>query len=284
MSMGPPPTAVQNLPILETAAAAYRKVFGQLPLLLRAALLPFLISTAIALAAQGLESIALRVILGLLNLAPYTLFGVAWHRLVLLGPQAATPPLLARWEARHWRFCGYALILALVNFILVRMLVLLGGGSQSDAPQEIGMGGPLSLILASWVVFLIIIYAVTRVSFVFPAVAVDENYGLGDSWRHTRGQVARIVLTLVLALFPLMLAGMTVIGVIIAVIAGGETPGPNEAFAGDVLFNLLIFLSMALSVSVMSTAFRTCTGWVPAPPGPPAPPAPGGDAPFDRED
>ena len=68
----------------------------------------------------------------------------------------------------------------------------------------------------------------------------------------------------------------------------GEAPGPNEVFAADLLFNLLGFLSMALSVSVMSTAFRICTGWVPPPPGPPAPattPSPGdGGAPFDRED
>ncbi len=287
MSMGPPPAVVQNLPILETATTAYAKVFGQLPLLLRAALLPFLLSAVLALAAQGTENTPLRVILGLLNLLPYTLFGVAWHRLILLGPQAAAPPVMVRWEARHWRFCAYAMILALMNFALLQLLALLAGGATTDPPQETGIGAPLSMTLASLVMFLAIIFVVIRFSFVFPAVAVDENYGLGNSWRHTRGQVARLLLTLLLTLFPLMLGGMTLIGIIVTIMAGGATPGPREAFAADLLFNLLGFLSMGLSVTVMSTAFRICTGWVPAPPGPPAPattPGPGGGgAPFDRE-
>ena len=69
-------------------------------------------------------------------------------------------------------------------------------------------------------------------------------------------------------------------------------PGIVGVYAGMslstyLLFNLLGFLFMGLSVTVMSTAFRICTGWVPAAPGPSAPattPSPGGGgAPFDTE-
>ena len=93
MSMGPPPAALQRVPIRETARAAYRTVFGQLDQLARAALLPFLLNTVLAaptLLAAG--NPILFVVMLLLTLVPYTLFGVTWHRLTLLGQPSAPAP------------------------------------------------------------------------------------------------------------------------------------------------------------------------------------------------
>jgi len=87
MSMGPPPKAVQDLPVGDTVKAAFNSVFGRFPELIRAALVPIAISFllfGLQLAVRGSPAVA--VLVELLLLLPYTLFAVAWHRVVLLGP------------------------------------------------------------------------------------------------------------------------------------------------------------------------------------------------------
>lgn len=269
MSMGPPPSAVQSVPVGETVATAYRTVFGQLDQLARAAAVPFLFSVFLFALTPMTDSPAVSVLLTLLNLVPHTIFAVAWHRLVLLGAQTAPASVAPAWHRRHWRFYSYALLLALMNAALLLGLQAATGGLALNEAGEISPDQSASFAGAALVGLLLLFYVVMRLSFVFPAVAVDEDYRLGNAWRHTGGQGLRLMLIVFLALTPVLLLGWTVLGVILSALArdGVSTFDSGVAFLAT---SALGYLSLALSLTVVSTAFRICTGWVAAIPGPPA--------------
>lgn len=288
--MGPPPSAVQLVPIGETIRIAYASVFGQIGLVAKAAFLPFLISAVLvvpSLTAHG--NLLLFLIVILLRLVPYTLFGVTWHRLILLGTGVAPPIVFPGWHRRHWRFYGFALAITAMTTSLIAVVGLTsfgvaGGEAESGSgpgSAEVTLGALMAILIA----LLLAIYVMLRLSFVFPAVAVDESYGLGDAWRHTRGQGLRLMLVMFLTLAPVTLVGWMLIAILVAPFTGPPGAGSVAVSGGVIAYTLgtaLGYLSLALSLTVISSAFRICTGWIPAPP-PPATGAGSRDASFDEE-
>ncbi len=289
MSVGPPPQAVQDLPIGDTVKAAYVSVLGGFAGLVRVALVPLAMSIllyGLQLALRG--STAVTVLVELLLLVPYTLFAVSWHRTVLLG-QAATPtPMVPVWQNRHWRFLGYTLIVTAISY----GFTLLYGPFVAPIATDGSAPSPwLGLLLMFMLLFGT--YVVLRLSFVFPAVAVDESYRFADSWRHTKGQGLRLMAAMFLALLPAMAGIMIILQFLLNVmgpLSGPATsmePGADGSFimgpTAQLIDLVLRYLLIALSLSVISTAFRTCTGWVPDLPGPPLAPLTGG-GPDDDQD
>jgi hypothetical protein len=135
---------------------------------------------------------------------------------------------------------------------------------------------------------LVLTYVMMRLSFVFPAVAVDEAYRLKHSWTHTKGQGLRLLGALILTAIPMLALLWTASALFGAflftepVAPAGQGSAAPEAqveaffaensvaiFVSQVVLAALNYVLMALVVSVVSIAFRTCTGWVPAPGGPP---------------
>ena len=100
----PPSAALRKLRVTETAKEAYARVFGNLHLLVRAALVPFALSLALIVLSFTVPLVsALGYLIGILDLLPYTLFGVTWHRLTLLGPVAGAPRGQEREKPRRKR-------------------------------------------------------------------------------------------------------------------------------------------------------------------------------------
>ena len=236
----------------------------------------------IALARRVEWSTALWIAFGLLDLVPYTLFGVAWHRIVLLGG-AEAPRMIPMWRRRHWRFLGYALTITLIGWTIaelyIALLLALSPGTMESAPAQIPGTVLLALITATWLV----IYLTIRLSFVLPAVAVDERYGFAASWSHTRGQVMRLFYASFLMFLPLWL-GFAVVFRMIAPFAPDLGTGSELAtsMSATVVWLMLKYFMIALSVTLVSTAFRTCTGWVPAVSGLPAIPEEDRDTDIDE--
>ncbi|MFQ6017228.1 MAG: hypothetical protein ACE5KF_03450 [Kiloniellaceae bacterium] len=287
----PPPAAIRLLPVGETFFEAYGTVFSQLRSVFKAAAVPFVLSILIVLLSlRARDDWFLNVLLTLLSFAPYTIFGVAWHRLTLLGPATGTPPLIPGWRRRHWRFFGYALVVILtvyalsIPFVLVGTLLTATAGNGTLSP----MAG--AAIVMAVIGFLIgVLYVVMRLSFVFPAVAVDERYALRDSWRHTRNQGFRLLGAVILTALPMVLIIWAVSAAMgaylmpdLSTLAARETASVEttlqailEENAVPLILSQLVlaavsYVLMALVVAVISIAFRTCTGWVPARGGPPA--------------
>jgi len=278
----PPPSAVRALPVIATVGEAYGRVFLHLGLVARAGTLPFALSvllTGLGLSAMRYPLASALVLLA--SLVPYTLFGVSWHRTTLLGPTIAPPPLLPGWRQRHWRFLGYLAAVILIIDGLIVVLSLAGDVLLSLGRTETGPG-PAAQIALFAVAALVIFYVLLRLCFVFPAVAVDESYGLRHSWTHTRGQGLRLFAAMLLTVVPLVLLAWIKTVIVDGALLGGleiETgdamPTPEEvtAWIRDNALPLMVsqlinaaigYIGMALTLSVASIAFRVCTGWVPS--------------------
>ena len=280
----PPPLALRKLPVGATFAEAYSLVFGRLGLLVKAAAFPYLISTVLAvLSVTAPSNWVLAMIVVILGFVPYTIFGVSWHRVTLLGPSAGAPSVTPAWERRHSRFLGYALAVTLIGYGLAIAIVL------SGVLLAVPLGESAELILAMAVVFggsIVFFYMIMRLSFVLPAVAVDETYRLAHAWTHTRGQGFRLIGLMILTAVPMVAVSWAVGGILGLVFLGdltlpaGTEGAPPEAAMQDVavgntgsfiVIQLIMiavnYLLTALMVSAISIAFRSCTGWVPAPGG-----------------
>ncbi len=281
MSMGPPPKAVQDLPVADTVKAAFGSVFGRFAELIRAALVPLAISFLLyGLQLAARDSQAVTVLVELLLLVPYTLFAGAWHRVVLLGTAAMPAPIVPVWQSRHWRFLGYTLIVTAISY----------GFSLLYAPliaPILTQGSTVSLWQALLLLFMLLFgtYVILRLSFVFPAVAVDESYRFADSWRHTKDQGLRLMAAMFLTLLPAMLGLLVILQFVLSIVSAVTGAGDPTALGpvAQVIDLVLRYVIIALSLGVISTAFKTCTGWVPDLPAPPPAPLPG-EPPDDGED
>ncbi len=273
----PPPAALRKLDVLQTLSEAYGRVLTNLPLVARAALVPFLLSLSLVAASFAVvESLPFTTLIVALGFVPYTIFGIAWHRVTLLGPTAGVPPLMPAWGQRHWRFLGYLAAVTLIGYGVTVMVFSIAFRVVQPGAEVTPRAWSVALVTGA----LILAYVMMRLSFVFPAVAVDEAYRLKHSWTHTKGQGLRLLGTLFLTAIP-VLALAWVVSALFGVLPFAEPAEPeaqmgtviaeNSAaiFVSQVVVVALNYVLMALVVSVISIAFRSCTGWVPALGGPP---------------
>jgi|GEM_PF-997391 len=274
----PPPQAVANLPVIETVVAGFAGTFRH-PLLLGQAAAGALIILGISFFLPLVWLNGLTVMLALFApLVAYCHFGVNWYRIVLLGPEGLLRPTL-RWDARHWRFLAYAVIF---NFAMLAINLTVAAVL------------PLPLIAVIFILF----YLAARFSFVFPAVAVGESYSPAFAWRHTAGQGLRLTAALLLAAIPLYLVMSVIVGQAFFILIGASVMGmlaerlqpgggldmtdpaatqaladalaqlpPIAVLSVKLIFDLLLMAVLAVLITIVALAFRTCTGWVPAAPG-----------------
>ncbi len=271
----PPTAAIRTLPVGATLFEAYGRVFGNPPILARAAAFPFCLSfLLVGLAVLGRAQPIMTGLVAILGLAPYTIFGVTWHRVTLLGQQAGWPPLVTPWERRHWRFLGYLIAITLISYGVAVTIMSLALTFTPQGPED-------QLVFAMTVlavIAIIMVYLMARLCFVFPAVSVDEEYRLGHAWRHTKGQGLRLLAALLLTALPLVLIiwvvsyglNMLLFPAEPEAMSGAQLPNPTAsggapAFAlSQIIIVALNYVLMALTLSAISIAFRSCTGWVPA--------------------
>ena len=300
MSHTPPPDqAIDNLPIWRSVCFAYASLLGNLRHLPAALAAPLLISVALGLFFfnQSLDAMhdpesgnqLLSFIAGLAAYVPFIIFCVAWYRLLLLGPEKATPAFLPAWRVRHWKVLGYTIALmlmfiaataVLVAVVLIVMATLVGVDSGAAGPGG-SAGGPM--VLGIFAGMLVVIGVALRFSFIFPALSVDEDYGLVHAWRHSKGQGIRLFAACILTTLPLLPLGL-LLNYILVVSTGasesiesGELQTIEEVLQNDavrqyflsmtILGNLLNYLWLALVVGLIAFAFRTCSGWVAELPG-----------------
>jgi len=282
----PPASAIRRVPVGATVAAVYRAVFGHLGLLARAAAVPLVLSVGIAMVSLVMPpGPGTMLVSGLLALVPYALFGVAWHRLTLLGPVVGAPVAVPAWTRRHWKFLGYTVAVMVVGYAVSLPMGIVIGLIASTAQGGHISGGLGGLILGAMVAAAVALgYVSARLSFVFPAVSVDERYRLSHAWVHTAGQGMRLLWIMVLVAAPMvgvMLAVNALLGSILVPEAsvpvgpdGMRAPGAmrdyvtanaGEVLLGQAVFSALNYVLTALLLASISIAFRVATGWVPAP-------------------
>ncbi|WP_020590651.1 hypothetical protein [Kiloniella laminariae] len=282
-SQQPPEEAVSDLPVGAVSMAALRIVTGNMGSLVRMALFPLLLSSLIiALLIPAANSALLSTLLQIASYVPHTLFAVAWHRKTLLHLQGDESTSLTAWNRTHWQF----LIRTVVLFAFFYLIVLVG-----SLPVQILFGNIPALLPFGFIGLIVAaIYVVARLSFILPAAAVGEKYSMNNSWKHTKAQAWRLVGSFLLLVIPSGLVIIMIASILLPMLfpdlfAGLETaaqagtPATGEDMLVQlsreignsplsfVLFQVIIFalsyLPTAAVISMLSLAFRTCTGWVP---------------------
>ena len=293
----PPSEPLRKLPVFAVVGEAYGAFFRYLRYLPHAALLPILIGAPvywaywrilqrITLDPAGSGALGLLLLpLYLLLFFSFVIFCVAWYRLNLLGPERGRPPLFPMPKRRHWRFLGYSLLIVVIylaivvlfGFLPMAALFPLLGQDEAAMNSATAAGGVLLVLVWMLVLFCLIVFMMLRLSFVFPAASVDEDYALHNSWAHTKGQVLRFFAALFLVSFPPVLA--------IMIFALATTPefmmspdGPaatepalviaqmEDYFLYSVSVGYVLGLCYwAIVIGAVVAAFKGITGWYPEP-------------------
>jgi hypothetical protein len=235
----PPLAAIRLLPIGETIVKAYQTVFDQRGLLARAIAFPYLLSIVISLIFYVIPPLIgwLPSILATwVFLFPYTFFGVTWHRLTLLGPAMARPPLVPACKRRHLFFFVYAvLVFSIYSVPITAFLSTIGETRMSLADDGIVLFWVISVlgtVVAAGLPAFLAIWALQYV--------VDAVFMFGDVEPSDTERVSS----------PEPMDPYSVENVIYVILSNFVMP-------------ILRYLPIALLVSAISIAFRTCTGWVP---------------------
>jgi hypothetical protein len=290
MTIQEAPAAMAKLAFGTTFRAAFAMVFGRFWSFVRAALLPVALSMLLALAGIGLLAVGpsgpsrtvLDLLLQLLGLVPLVILGIACHRLVLLGRQAgAIPrPLLGR---RTLVYLGYMVLFGIIialplmafgTMMLGERIVVLG-----DDPDDVASQTPLLMhnaVLLLFVFYLVYLYFMTRLSLVFPAVAIDQKLGPRGSWRLTRGasgfKLYALLIVITLLCLAVTLVGMFVLNTLVTLLWFPTFP-PVQPGGVDwvmllvsqaptlILGLLLQFLSFVLLLAAVTAGYASLSGW-----------------------
>ncbi|MFQ5608948.1 MAG: hypothetical protein ACE5F8_01605 [Woeseiaceae bacterium] len=226
---------------MTTVAGAYSAVFGRIGALLRAWLAPLLyLAVLVVVSDLAPDNWILTGLFWLLALPPATLFAVATHRVILLGPDSLTNPWSIYWTQRESDFLWWLFVLGIGAALLVVALEV----TALMSPQTIlGTRVPW---LPGLFVFMTATYFVGRLGLVFPATALGRRQILSNSWTLTIGNGARLLVALAVPwgiyklLLELILAGFAPkLPVVVAIIGG-----------------VIALLTVAVEIAVLSLAYR----------------------------
>ena len=281
LSSTPPSGPVARLPVVQTAVDAYRFTLQRIGQVVTAAVVPFSLSMLIALINYNLGEGPFTFVTILVDLFAYAIFAVAWHRALLVNEAPSLIPRLGNRQLRFWLMgLLIALVMTGVTFVLTLQFGLLaivagvaGAGAAGAGAADAGQWAVALFVLPVLLLCLLCAYLFARFSFVFPAAAVDERFGLGASWRTTAGNAWRLIGAYLLAILPMMVAVLGLMAVTsgllgVAVPIGGPVQTIEPAMGGGgavfviVAFSVVNYIFAAVFVSLLSLSFRTCTGWV----------------------
>jgi hypothetical protein len=201
----------------------------------------------------------------LLSIVGILVFEIFWYRYLLLGPDRALRLGLSEFNGIFWRSLGYLLVLWIAMALALLPVVVFIGLVLAIEDQL----GPLAagsltflLVMAG---LLLVLALLTRLSLVFPAVAVKEPLKLKGSWAATRGSTWRMVGALLVLYIPsfLLVYGAN-FGVFYAMginmFLPQNTLAMYEHWVVTFVLSPLWYLPVALFFAVLAIAFRDLVG------------------------
>ena len=162
--------------------------------------------------------------LSLLYLVIYAVIAVITHRVILLGPESVAEWGLYIPQKREFYFFLYSVGLGLCMIPVGLLAIII----------------PVVGVVVS---VLVMLYLISRLSLVFPAIATDKEWSFSDSWKATEKHQ------------PLMIVVIVVIPLLFAI--------PEQLLSMvpylDFLVVLLWVFSMVYLVAALSVAFQIIT-------------------------
>ena len=169
---------------------ALASVLAELPVLVKALAIPGVIFIALKFFPVTDITQAGAIVFGIVSLLLHTVFAITTHRIVMLGPDSMPEWGLRSWSKRETRFLGYLLIFVLMISVLVAFSIV---------TQPIG---PMIAMVAA-------IIGGCTLTLIFPAVAIEEEFTLGDAWRMAQGHIGSLIVCV--GLFTFLLGILTIL-------------------------------------------------------------------------
>lgn len=169
---------------------ALASVLAELPVLVKALAIPGIIFLVLKFFPVTDISQAGAIVFAIVSLLLHTVFAITTHRIIMLGPESMPEWGLRSWSKRETRFLGYLLVFILMISVLVAFSIV----SQPIGPM-------IAMVVA--------IIGGCTLTLVFPAVAIEEEFTLGDAWRMANGHIGSLIVCI--GLFTFLLGILTIL-------------------------------------------------------------------------
>jgi hypothetical protein len=172
---------------------SWRFARSNLPELMAIALAPGLLSLFIGIGASTFnatefENSFFHQLVAMLDVVPWTLFGVALHRRILQNSPATIRSSIS-WSRSHSAFAAFLLFWQLTGIIGVEFL--------SALKPESSFGG--AWIIALMVLGILLGVLQAKFSLFLPATAISDRLSPGEAWRRSTGYVGAIFWSAILS-------------------------------------------------------------------------------------
>lgn len=224
------------------------------------------------------------IVTSIVEVVCWSVFAVSWSRFLLLGRRDTQAPVQFRLGGRDLKFTMYALLLSasaivigslvMLNIKLIWSVVYLMGrmmvGMEFEVINEsIEVSGnhlvDRSAIstAAKFITFLAIL---SRLAFIFPAIALDSFRSIRSAWRSTRRLAWRLFWAMFIAYAPYVLLDWSMARLWFATIEHTVSAKAGDWLSWllrEVPLHFIDFLFIAVVVSIICVVFRWRTGWEP---------------------
>ena len=182
----------------------------------------------------------------IVSMALYTVFAVAWHRRILIGPEGTTVGAAMHWDKRQSLYYRHLMLLIVnLSMLLLFTTVLL----KQVIPIVLAMGAMLIVVCLLF----------SRAALTLPAAAVNAPMTIAESARLTNGNGWRI---LVCVLLPQLLAMLLTGGAVILISlppAGVFETSMTAKFLLALAAQSINYTGFAVGITALSLAYRQLT-------------------------
>jgi hypothetical protein len=176
--------------------------------------------------------------------ALYILFAITCHRLALIGDEGVPNYGLRTWTPREWRYLGWSVVIMMIwmlyFFVISSMIAskLISEVEAGTRVESVESFGPLV-----WLAGVPILYIFTRLSVLYPAIALDQQPTAQWVWRLTADNGWR--LTIVVGLLPWVLYFLA-----------GLLLRENATLVENIIVELIGFILLAVEVVALSFSYK----------------------------
>ncbi|MCU7811021.1 MAG: hypothetical protein KZQ77_07260 [Candidatus Thiodiazotropha sp. (ex Notomyrtea botanica)] len=247
---------MQKLPVLKILVGAFMVPWWDKRNYIKSLALPALLMVSVWVCWLVLDSYDLPLIGWLsafLYLASFSIFAVTCHRLILVGDQRSIGSYLLSNQFIVVKFLLWSVavsfLVGLIDTFIMSVVLNVSGSFMgevvplSDSGEAMATQNNAKFKLASYIAIIPGLYIMSRLSLVFPSIAIDEPLTMRQSWKCTKNNGFRIFL--VVGFFP------TVLSVFVGLFLRDEA-----SILEQVAISLLVLLALAIGIFALSLTFK----------------------------
>ena len=238
------PSIPAPLPVIQTIRAAFQFVWDKRVRMLRALAIPVALLFVVDHAFTFANNDPLKFVQAFIQMAIYILFAITCHRVALIGDESVPNYGLRTWTLRESRYLGWSVIIFVVwmlfSFVINSFYV-----SMIVSKVEAGASAEIYQSYKYWLIplYIPILYILSRLSVLCPAIALDQKVDAQWVWRLTAHNGWR--LTIVVGLLPWVLYFLA-----------GLLLRENATLVENIIVELFGFILLAVEVVALSFSYK----------------------------